>query len=135
MGNIFYIIGNFLYKFKIPFVWIFFKFLIRLICNSAIDPRTTIGKGTKFGYGGISIVIHRDAVIGKNVMISPNVVIGGRSNQKPPVILDDVFIGSGASILGDITIGNNSTIGAGAVVLNDVGDNETWAGVPAKKIK
>tara|TARA_B110000037_G_C16934484_1_gene430029 strand:+ start:411 stop:818 length:408 start_codon:yes stop_codon:yes gene_type:complete len=135
MGNIFYRIGNFLYKFKIPFVWIFFKFLIRLICNSAIDPRTTIGKGTKFGYGGISIVIHRDAVIGKNVMISPNVVIGGRSNQKPPVILDDVFIGSGASILGDITIGNNSTIGAGAVVLNDVGDNETWAGVPAKKIK
>ena len=135
MGNIFYRIGNFLYKFKIPFVWIFFKFLIRLICNSAIDPRTTIGKGTKFGYGGISIVIHRDAVIGKNVMVSPNVVIGGRSNQKPPVILDDVFIGSGASILGDITIGNNSTIGAGAVVLNDVGDNETWAGVPAKKIK
>jgi serine O-acetyltransferase len=135
MGNIFYRIGNFLYKFKIPFAWIFFKFLIRLICNSAIDPRTTIGKGTKFGYGGISIVIHTDAVIGKNVMVSPNVVIGGRSNQKPPVILDNVFIGSGASILGDITIGNNSTIGAGAVVLNDVGDNETWAGVPAKKIK
>jgi serine O-acetyltransferase len=135
MGNIFYRTGNFFYKLKIPFIWIFFKFLIRLICNSAIDPRTTIGKGTKFGYGGISIVIHRDAIIGKNVMVSPNVVIGGRSNQKPPVILDNVFIGSGASILGDVTIGNNSTIGAGAVVLNNVGDNETWAGVPAKKIK
>ena len=135
MANFLYRIGNKLYKWKIPFIWLLFKFLIRLLSNCAIDPRTKIGKNSFFAYGGIGTVIHKDSVIGENVIIGPNVVIGGRSNQNPPKILNNVLIGAGAIILGDIILNNNCKIGAGSVVLSDVGENETWAGVPAKKIK
>lgn len=59
--------------------------------------------------------------------------IGGRNNNpKVPVIGNNVFIGTGAKILGDIHIGNNSIIGANAVVIHDVPDNCSVAGVPAK---
>lgn len=134
MGNILYRIGNKLYKWKIPYIWIIFKFLLRLLCNCAIDPRTKIGKNSIFAYGGIGTVIHKDAVIGENVMIGPNVVIGGRSGQLPPKIHDNVKIGANACILGNIVVKKNSQIGAGAVVLKDINEGEIWVGVPAKKI-
>jgi len=89
-----------------------------------------------FGDGGIAVAIHRRTVIGRDVMISPHVLIGGRSGLPGfPVIGDNVFIASGAKILGNVTIGNNVTIGANAVVLKDVPDNAIVVGIPAKIIK
>ncbi len=131
-----YRIGNWLHRHHVPFAAMFFKAFIRLIFNCAVDPRTQIGKGSFFAYGGIAVVVHRNAIIGENVTISQSVTIGGRSGYKTlPVIGNNVYIGAGAMVLGNVTIGNNATIGAGAVVLKDVAIGEVWAGVPAKKVK
>ena len=121
------------YKMHIPLLPKIFYRLIYLINNCHIHYMTDIGEGTKLGYGGIGVVIHKDAVIGKNCVIESNVTIGGRNNEPiVPVIGDRVFIGTGARILGNVKIGENSIIGANAVVLKDVPPNCSVAGVPAK---
>lgn len=135
-AQVFYRIGNWCYRKKIPFLPFFFKALIRVINNCAIDPKTQIGGRTIFGYGGIGVVIHKEAIIGENCIIAQNVTIGGKQLSKgAPIIGNNVQIGAGAVILGDIKIGNNSMIGANAVVLKDVEPFSVVAGVPAKVIK
>lgn len=95
-----------------------------------------MGKGTKFGYGGIAVVIHARAVIGNNCIIGQCVTIGGKSKHKNvPRIGNNVQISIGAKILGPITIGDNVIVGANAVVVKDVPANCIVAGVPAKIIR
>lgn len=131
-----YRIGNKISRIGIPLLPKIINGMIRLLHNSAIYCETSIGKGTQFGYGGIGVVIHKRAVIGKNCIIGTNVTIGGRSKSKQvPRIGDDVYIATGAKVLGDITIGDNSVIGANAVVLNDVPPNSVVVGIPARVIK
>lgn len=104
--------------------------------NSSVPSSCVLGGGTKFAYGGIAVVIHARAVIGKNCIIGQCVTIGGRSKHYAvPIIGDNVYIGAGAKILGPVKVGDNSVIGAGAVVLNDVPENSVVVGVPAKIIK
>lgn len=101
-----------------------------------IHPGATIGKGFFIDHGS-GVVIGETAVIGDNVTIFHNVTlggIGGQTGKRHPTIGNNVFIGTGASILGNIRVGNNSKIGAGAVVLKDVPDNVTAVGVPAKAV-
>lgn len=131
-----YRFANWLYRHKVPFVPKLIYILQYLFFNCAVPASCVIGKGTKFGYFGIATVIHSRAVIGRNCVIGTCVTVGGRSNHyKVPVIGDNVYIGTGAKILGPVKIGNNVVIGAGAVVLNDVPDNSVVAGVPARVIK
>lgn len=131
-----YRIANKCYLMRVPLLPKFFYRMIYLINNCHVHYATKIGIGTKLAYGGIGVVIHKDAVIGKNCVIESNVTIGGRSNKpQVPVIKDNVLIGTGASILGPIQIGNNCTIGAGSVVIHDVPDNCVVAGIPAKIIR
>ncbi|MDE1179732.1 DapH/DapD/GlmU-related protein [Paraburkholderia sp.] len=80
----------------------------------------------------MGIVVHRQAVLGSNIVIAPNVVIGGRGRPGAPVIEDDVLIGAGACILGPVKIGKGARIGANAVVLTDVLAGATMVGVPAR---
>ena len=87
---------------------------------------------------GTGVVIGETAVIGHNVILFHGVTLGGTGKQKGkrhPTVKNNVFIGSGAKILGNITIGNNVKIGANAVVLKDVIDNTTVVGIPAKIVK
>lgn len=93
-----------------------------------------IGKGTKFGYGGMGVVIHSKTTIGRYCTICQQVTIGGGNSKYPglPVIGDNVYIAKGAIVFGGVKIGNNVTIGANAVVNTDIPDNATAAGVPAK---
>ena len=101
-----------------------------------VPAETKIGPGTVFGYGGIGVVVHRDAVIGANVLISPGVVIGGRSELAGvPVIEDGVKIGAGAKILGPVRIGAGAKVGANAVVIHDVAAGDTVVGIPAKSLR
>lgn len=131
-----YRIANRLYKMKIPVLPYIIYRLIYLINNCHVHYSTEIGKGTVIAYGGIGVVIHKRAKIGCNCVIESNVTIGGRLNKKEvPIIGDNVMIGTGARVLGDITIGSNCIIGANAVVISNVPDNSIVAGVPARILK
>ena len=128
-----YRIAHALYLKHIPVLPKVFYRLIYFVNNCHLHYQTEVGEGTTLAYGGIGVVIHKDAVIGKNCVIESNVTIGGRNNiPSAPVIGDNVFIGTGARILGDVHVGSNSIIGANAVVLHDVPERCSVAGVPAK---
>jgi len=106
------------------------------VYNSSIPFECEIGKGTRFAYGGISTIIHKKTIIKNNVNIGSSVVIGGKVGiDGVPVIESFVYIGTGAKILGPITVGENSIIGANAVVVKDVPPNVVVAGIPAMIIK
>jgi len=110
--------------------------LIFFLYNSFIPYTCQIGKGTKFAYKGMGIVIHSRAVIGENCIIAQQVTVGGRAKQYDvPKIGNYVYIGAGAKVLGDISIGDNVVIGANAVVINDVDSGCVVAGVPARIVK
>ena len=132
----YYRFANWLYRHHVPLLPKFIWRLQYLFFNSSVPASCEIGKGTKFGYGGIAVVLHARTVIGKNCMIGQGVTIGGKSGwYEVPVIGDNVHISAGARILGPVRIGNNVIIGANAVVVKDVPDNCIVAGVPAKIIK
>jgi serine O-acetyltransferase len=101
-----------------------------------INPGATIGRGLYIPhYGGI--VVNPQTVIGKNCYLSHNVLIGKVHAGKRagvPVIGDDVFIGTGAVLLGNITIENNAAIGVNSVVIDDVQSGVMVAGAPARLI-
>lgn len=80
------------------------------------------------------IVIGQGTIIGNNATIYQGVTVGQKSNLdiENPIISDDVYLGAGCKIIGNIKIGKNVTIGANAVVLSDIPDNATAVGIPAK---
>lgn len=106
--------------------------LIRVLFGCEIHSTMKCGKGLVLAHNGCGIVINKDAVLGDNVLIFQNVTIGGRNGSGSPIIGNDVIIGAGAVILGDITIGNKAKIGANAVVLKNVPSEATAVGVPAE---
>lgn len=112
-------------------------FLIFLIYNSKIPPQAKIGKGSKFGYGGISVVIHQDSVIGENCSIGQLVTIGGGNSKYPgvPTIGDNVRISCGSIVFGGFTVGNNVVIGAHSVVNFPVPDNAVVVGNPGRIVR
>lgn len=111
--------------------------LIFLIYNSKIPYQAKIGRGSTFGYGGMGVVIHSKSIIGVNCTICQQVTIGGGNSRFPgvPVIGNNVYIAKGSIVMGGITIGNNVTIVANAVVTKPVSDNAIVAGVPAKILR
>lgn len=127
-----YRIARALYSKHIPVLPKVFYRLIYFVNNCHLHYQTEVGD-TTLAYGGVGVVIHKNAVIGRNCVIESNVTIGGRNSiPAAPVIGDNDFIGTGARILGDVHVGSNSIIGANAVVLHDVPERCSVAGVPAK---
>jgi len=99
-----------------------------------IHPGATIGKNFFIDHGG-GVVIGETTIIGDNVMLYQGVTLGGTSGEKKkrhPTIEDNVIIGAGAKILGNITIGKNSRIGANSVVTKNVPPNSVVVGVPGR---
>ena len=132
--KLYYKISHFLYKRK--------RFLIaRIISEKAkrktgieIHPGATIGKNLFIDHG-MGVVIGETCIIGDNVTLFHGVTLGGTGKEKGkrhPTIGNNVFIGSGAKILGNITIGNNVKIGANSVILESIPDNVTVVGIPGK---
>jgi len=121
-----------------------FYFMARLISQLArfftgieIHPGATIGKGLFIDHG-MGVVIGETAEIGDNVTIYHGVTLGGTGKDKGkrhPTVGDNVTIGSGAKILGPITIGNGAKIGANAVVVDEVPSFSTAVGIPARIIR
>jgi serine O-acetyltransferase len=127
-----YKVMHLLHNKRIPLLPSIIMRYIRIIYSCELPPSTKIGENTLFIHNGLGVVIHPDAVIGKGVRIYQNVSIAGRNALGTPVIEDNVFIGAGACVLGNIRIGANAKIGANAVVLKDVNPGTTVVGIPAK---
>lgn len=126
---------NYLYKCKIPIIPKILDIIGRLAFSCEIPSSVEMGDGIVFAHYGLGVVIHGRTTIGKNVKIYQNVTIGSRNNIGPPKIGDNVLIGTGAAILGNINIGNNVKIGANSVVLDDIPDDSVVVGIPGKIIK
>lgn len=102
-----------------------------------IHPGAEIGKGLFIDHGH-GVIIGETTIIGDNVTIYQGVTLGGTGKEKGkrhPTIEDNVMISAGAKILGSFTIGENSKIGAGSVVLEEVPPNSTVVGVPGRVVK
>jgi len=102
-----------------------------------IHPGALLGRRLLIDHG-MGVVIGETAVVGSDVTLYQGVTLGGTgsasdnaSRKRHPTLCDGVFVGNNANILGNITIGENSRVGAGSVVLRDVPPNSTVVGVPA----
>lgn len=126
-----------LHLLRVPILpWFINKLFLRIIFGCQIGLGAQIGKGTDLGYGGLGIVIHPRAKIGRNVKIGTGVTIGGNNGAfGVPVIHDNCLIATGAKILGPVTIGAGSIIGANAVVLKDVPPGTVFVGIPARFLR
>jgi serine O-acetyltransferase len=104
----------------------------RWITGVEIHPGAEIGQRLFIDHG-MGVVIGETAVVGDDVTIYQGVTLGGTGKDKGkrhPTILSRVVIGAGAQVLGNITVGENSRVGAASVVIDDVPDNSTIVGVP-----
>lgn len=102
-----------------------------------IHPGAQIGEGFFIDHGN-GVIIGETAVIGNNVTLYQGVTLGGTGKEhgkRHPTIGDNVMISAGAKVLGSFTIGENSKIGAGSVVLKEVPPNSTVVGVPGRVVK
>ena len=102
-----------------------------------IHPGAQIGEGFFIDHGE-GVVIGETAIIGNNVTLYQGVTLGGTGKEhgkRHPTIGDNVMISAGAKVLGSFTIGENSKIGAGSVVLKPVPPNSTVVGVPGRIVK
>ncbi|MBQ6968371.1 MAG: serine O-acetyltransferase [Lachnospiraceae bacterium] len=121
-----------------------YYFIARLISQIArnrtgieIHPGAKIGKGFFIDHGS-GVVVGETTVIGNNVTLYQGVTLGGTGKEKGkrhPTLKDNVMVSVGAKVLGSFTIGENTKIGAGSVVLNEIPANCTVVGVPGKIVK
>jgi len=98
-----------------------------------------IGRGAEFGPGFVmshcqGVVISGTVRAGSNIVIEHQVTIGS-AHDHSPILGNDIFIGAGAKIIGAVVVGNNTKVGANAVVVDDVPDGATVVGIPAKVVR
>jgi serine acetyltransferase len=109
-----------------------YKLATEWILGIELPPRTVVGSGLRL-YHGVGIVVHERTVIGRDVTLRHGVTLGHvREGGGCPVVEDGVEFGAGAIAIGDIRIGANAIIGAGAVVTHDVPPNSVATGNPAR---
>lgn len=117
---------------------LFYRFWSETLMSIELRPRTQIGKNFRIDHG-FGLVINENAKIGCNVHVRHAVTIGCKmlpngDQGESPVIGDNVEIGAGAILLGDIKVGTGAKIGAGSVVVTDVPANATFVGNPAQQV-
>jgi len=111
--------------------------LNRFLTGIEIHPAAKIGKGFFIDHG-MGVVIGETTEIGNNVTLFQGVTLGGtgkESGKRHPTIGNNVVVGAGAKILGNILIGSNVKIGANSVVLTDVPDDSTVVGIPGRIVR
>ena len=131
-------VAHWLFEGELYFLARFVNHFGRLLTAIDIHPGAKIGRNFFIDHG--FTVIGETAEIGDNVTIYQNVTLGGTNpsdgvpGKRHPTICDDVVIGSGAQVLGPITIGKGAKIGANSVVTRDVAEGATMVGIPAKAV-
>lgn len=134
---IFHRIAKALFKMRIPFLPRWISQVGRFFTGIEIHPGARIGNSLFIDHG-MGVVIGETTIIGDNVTMYQGATLGGTGKEKGkrhPTIGDNVVIGAGAKVLGNIMIGDNSYIGSNAVVIKDVPANSTVVGVPGRITK
>jgi len=130
-------IAHLLFAAGIPVVPRFISQLSRFLTGIEIHPGAKIGRGFFVDHGN-GVVIGETSEIGSNVTIFHQVTLGGKggdSGKRHPTLGNNVMVGAGSKLLGNIIIGDNVKIGAGSVVVKDVRTNSVVAGNPARVIR
>ncbi len=125
-----------LYKWHIPLVPRIISYLTRIITGIEIHPGARIGRRFFIDHGE-GVVIGATTIVGDDVLIYQQVTLGGTGKEhgkRHPTLGNNVIVGAGAKVLGNITIGDNVRIGAGSVVIEDVPEHSTVVGVPGRVV-
>lgn len=131
---VFHRFAHWLYRIGIPFIPRLISHFSRFLTGIEIHPGAQIGQGVCIDHG-MGVVIGETAIIGDYALIYQGVTLGGtgkQSGKRHPTVGENVVVGAGAKVLGNIMIGNNVRIGAGSVVLRDVPSDCTVVGVPGR---
>lgn len=134
---VFYRLAHFLHIHRYFLLARIISQLTRFFTGVEIHPGATIGAGFCIDHGS-GVVIGETTLIGENVLIYQGVTLGGTGKDKGkrhPTIEDGVMISAGAKVLGPFTVGKNSKIGAGSIVLKEVPPCSTVVGVPGRVVK
>ncbi len=118
----------------VPFIPRLISYLTRIITGIEIHPGASIGNRFFIDHGE-GVVIGETAIIGDDVLIYQQVTLGGtgkESGKRHPTLGNNVIVGAGAKVLGNIKIGDHVRIGAGSVVVNDVPEHSTVVGIPGR---
>lgn len=129
-------VAHALYRWHIPLLPRLISHFSRFVTGIEIHPGAKIGEGFFIDHG-MGTVIGETAEIGDNVMLYQGVTLGGTSMQKVkrhPTLCNNVQVGAHAQIIGAISIGENSKVGSGSVVVNPVPPNATVVGVPGRVV-
>lgn len=129
-------LAHLLYGFGIPFIPRLISHISRFLTGIEIHPGAAIGRGVFIDHG-MGVVIGETAIVGDYSLIYQGVTLGGtgkESGKRHPTLSENVVVGAGAKVLGNIEIGKNVRIGAGSVVLRDVPADCTVVGIPGRII-
>jgi serine O-acetyltransferase len=133
---VFHRFAHLLYRSRLPFIPRFVSHIARGLTGIEIHPGAQIGQGVFIDHG-MGVVIGETAIIGDYALIYQGVTLGGtgkQSGKRHPTIGNNVVVGAGAKVLGNLSIGDNVRIGAGSVVLRDVPADCTVVGIPGRII-
>lgn len=125
-----------LYKWNIPLFPRIISYITRIITGIEIHPGARIGRRFFIDHGE-GVVIGETTVVGDDVLIYQQVTLGGtgkESGKRHPTLGNNVIVGAGAKVLGNITISDNVRIGAGSVVIEDVPADSTVVGIPGRVV-
>ena len=128
--------AHWLHGLGLPFIPRFISHIARFLTGVEIHPGAKIGSGVFIDHG-MGVVIGETAIVGDGCLIYQGVTLGGtgkESGKRHPTLGENVVIGGGAKVLGNLQIGNNVRIGAGSVVLRDVPSDCTVVGIPGRVV-
>ncbi|MGV9199721.1 MAG: serine O-acetyltransferase [Promethearchaeia archaeon] len=131
-----YRIAHFFWKIQMPFIPRYISDIAREITSVEIHPGAEIGARFFIDHGA-GVVVGETSKIGDNVIIYPGVVLGGttdKAEKRHPTLGNNIIVGTGAKIIGNISIGDNVKIGANAVVVNNVPSDSVVVGVPGRVV-
>ncbi len=138
---LFYRLSNRLWRWRLYLLGRWISQVARFLTGIEIHPGARIGQRF-FADHGMGVVIGETAILGNDVTLYHDVTLGGvspsensheqRTLKRHPTLMDGAIVGSGAQILGDITLGKNVRVGANSVVLKNIPENTTVVGIPAR---